>query len=223
MNLDHILCTPVAWTQKVCPDLVQEEYPELCSFFHGRIVEIFCRGGSWGQILTGNGHTWSGMDTDAEALEQAFLRGVFSVSVGLFPSEDSCDMIFSATAPFSMVSHGVLDDFVQGLFKALAEKGTVLLSLWGEPQTKPSKPLMYTHNGKEKLVMACSVDVVENIAKLDMEWMIANEGRDAYFDQYKEERYLHYVDDLCHHCTLYFDHVEVLLLAGRKWLFAKKS
>ena len=50
--------------------------------------------------------------------------------------------------------------------------------------------------------MACSVDVVENIAKLDMEWMIASGGRDAYFEQYREERYLHYVEDLCHHCTL---------------------
>ena len=173
--------------------------------------------------MTENGHTWSGMDIDAQALELAFLRGLFSVSVGLFPSNNSCDMIFSPTAPFSMVSHGAVDDFVRGIYKALAEKGTVLLSLWEEPQTKPSKPLMYTHNGKEKLVMACSVDVVENIAKLDMEWMIASEGRDAYFAQYKEERYLHNIDDLYHHVAQYFARAEVLQLAGRKWLFAKKS
>jgi len=222
MNIEHLLCTPVAWTEKVFPNVVREEYSHLLSFFHGRIVEVFCRGGRWGEILIANGHSWSGMDTDTSALEQAFLRGLFDVKVGLLPSEKSCDMIFAPTSPFSRVSHEDCAAFVNGIYEALSQNGTVLLSFWEEPTTQLKKPLMYTYNGVEKLVMACSVDMVENRVILDMEWMNAKEGQEPYFVTYQEERFLHYIDDVRHYFVQLFGHVEVRSIAGRRWLFAKK-
>lgn len=223
MNLNQILCKPFQWTQKLHPCLAQEEYPYLCSYFHGRIVEIFCRGGRWGQHLVSNGHAWSGMDVDAQALEGALLRGLFSVSVGVFPAPKSCDMIFSPLAPLSMVSPETYDAFVRGVHEALSPQGTVLLSLWEEPDVRTNVPLMYTHNGEEKLVMACSVGVVGNIATLDMEWMVATDNQKPRSMHHKEERYLHSVGDTHRHFFRYFAHVEIVTLVGRRWLFAKKA
>ena len=82
---------------------------------------------------------------------------------------------------------------------------------------------MYTHNGKEKLVMACSIDVEGSIANLDMEWMVAQENREPFFLEYKEKRFLHYEHDVCHQFRQYFGHVEILHLANRRWLFAKEA
>ena len=222
MNIKSLGCAPVVWTERVFPNAMHEEYAYLRRFFHGRIVQLFCRGGRWGQFLTMNGHIWYGMDTDGDVLEQAFLRGVFSVSVGLLPPKNSCDMIFAPMPPFSMIVPDNCDDFVQGMYEALSEDGTLLVALWEEPQVQSKKPLMYTYNGKEKLVLACTVDVVENVAKLEMEWMIAQERREPYFVEYTEERYLHCVDNLCSLFSKCFRDIEIVTLAERKWLFAKK-
>ena len=223
MNLHPILCKPFAWTEKIFPCLALEEYPQLKTYFHGRIVEIFCRGGRWGAYLNSNGHTWSGMDIDPQALEGAFLRGLFSVSVGLFPDKESCDMIFSPLAPFSLISHDDFDAFVQGVRKALSSKGTVLLSLWEEPDVKCELPLMRTYNGQEKIAMACSAHVVENTTTLHMKWMVAKEGQEPYYEQSQEKRYLHYAADVRRRFLLHFEQAEIRTIAGRKWLFAKKS
>ena len=132
-------------------------------------------------------------------------------------------MIFAPLAPLSMVSHDDFDAFGQGVNHALSSGGTVLLSLWEEPDVKCELPLMHTYNGKEKIAMACSAHVANNTMTLNMNWMVAKENQEPYYDQSQEKRYLHYAADIQRQFLLHFEQAEIRTIAGRKWLFAKKS
>ena len=127
---------------------------------------------------------------------------------------------------FSLISynsHDACDSFIKGIHEALSSKGTVLFALWEQPDVQIDTPLMYTYNGQEKLVMACSVEVSGHIATLDMEWMVVKETHEPYFVQYTEKRILHHAEDLRRQFAIYFSDVEILTIVGRQWLFAKKT
>lgn len=223
MNLAQVLCHPIGWSEKICSLSIDDECKEIIPYLKGSVVEVFCRGGMWGTHLINSGIDWSGMDPNAEILERAFLHGIFSVSVDLFPSKKSCNVIFGAMAPFSLISSEDLPVFVQGLYDALQSEGSVLLSLWEDPNCLRGKPNIYTHNGREKVVMACVSTIVGSVVWLDMDWMVAREGEEPFYVQHREKRYLHFEEDICRECQEHFARIEILNLAGRRWLFAKKS
>lgn len=223
MNLSQIMCHPIGWLEKVYPRSIQEEIVALIPYLEGKVVEVFCRSGLWGEHLTQKGVDWSGMDPDPKILEHAFLRGMFAVSTGIFPKPNSCDVVLGTMAPFSMISADRILSFVQGIHDSLHEQGSALLCLWEEPNTKMSAPRMYTHNGTEKLVMTCVPERIDSVVYLQMEWMVAKEGEQPYYMQFREERFLHVHKDLSAIAQQFFPHVEVRSICDRPWLFLQKS
>ena len=222
MNLDQILCEPLDWFEKISKISVPEDATEVLPFLNGKVVEIFCRGGEWGRYLQSSGIDWYGLDPNPRLLESAFLRGVFSVTVGTLPSANSCDVIFGPMAPFSMVHVSECNDFVSGLYEGLRSKGKVLLALWEPTKIKSKKPLLFTFNGEPKLSMACTAHYGDGLVSLEMEWMVASRERTPFYQIVQEKRFLHREIDLTSIFESLFQKVEIQILSGRRWLLAEK-
>ena len=209
MNLERILCPPAQWMDRISPMDVRNECMSILPYLHGDVVEVFCRSGRLGAHLLGEGISWSGFDINAEILEYAFLRGVFSVSCALLPSEDSCDVLFGAFAPFSYIAPEELEEFIQGVYCALRTGGRALFELWEEPTIQKGTPTMDTHDGVEKLVRACIPRKEGQKVIFEMEWMVAQSQKDPFYVTHKTERFLHFERDVHEYFTVLFDRVDV--------------
>jgi hypothetical protein len=223
MNLERILSPPAEWMERISPIDAHHECARILPYLHGDVVEVFCRSGRLGAYLQGEGVSWSGYDVDADILEHAFLRGIFSVSCALLPPKESCDVLFGAFAPFSYLSPEEVQSFVQGVHLALRAHGRALFELWKEPTAEEGGPIMDSYDGSEKLVRACIPRKEGRKAIFEMDWMVAQSNKEPFYTKYREERFLHFERDIEECFALYFERIQVADLLGRRWLIAEKD
>ena len=219
----RVLCPPAQWMDAISPIDSEEECAPLLPYLKGDVLEMFCRSGRLGEFLTSEGIAWSGMDPDAHLLEYAFLRGMFSVSCGIQPPTNSYDTIFGAFGTLSCISPHELDSFVCSVFAGLRTRGCALFELWYESQNEEIAPFMDTYDGVEKLVRACVPQIKEDKVCFTMEWMIAQPNRTPFYQEYREERFLHSSTELCSLFGTYFSDVSIAELGQRRWIIACKS